>query len=151
MQGNLTWIEPIFDRTQKDVDDAARIIQTRYEELIDDEKKQYINGLKGCLNKSDIERVLNNINYINDFIDVDLMENTVPTNIYTAFTQGIVDNVKRIKEKFAISIDVPEVPLNHWKKWNAIEEILYKAYQIIGRNDYTYVGEKILGDNTDII
>lgn len=53
------WLTPITNRTQNDVDNAIRILKQNALQ-----NSNYTTDLKGCLNKSDMERMLGNVNFL---------------------------------------------------------------------------------------
>ena len=58
------WIPVITDRTQADVDKAKTYKNKVWSALSNDEKTEWLSGLKGAYNASDLNRVGQNINYI---------------------------------------------------------------------------------------
>ena len=54
---SVTWIKPVTDRTQDDVEYAKSLLKKTWKTLSESEKEEYLNGLKGCLNLADLERI----------------------------------------------------------------------------------------------
>ena len=71
----MNWILPVIDRTQDDIDYALNIIKKiRSGNYTDAEFEIWNNGLKGCWNISDSERIANNIQFLGNFLKIDLPE-----------------------------------------------------------------------------
>lgn len=64
------WVEPVTDRTQEDVDHAKELI-AGWHSLTEGQKAEYLAGLKGCLNSTDLERMENNIQILIDVLELD--------------------------------------------------------------------------------
>lgn len=154
----MSWIEPITDRTQADVDRAKYLISKGYVNLTAEEKAEWDAGLKGCFNRSDAERIVNNINLLAEVLEI-----TVPTwvNIpYTPLTQDIDYHIRypiqRIRESYSVYDTTPEVPgySNHWdyQKINDLEQILKDVYTIVESNFYYNSTDEItMGDSVGLI
>lgn len=123
------WIEPIFDRTQADVDYAiAKLAEWR-----DNDTLTEIN-LKGCLNVSDINRIENNITYLSERLNAlyyypETVSKTwnnllVPNN---SDISRIIDNIRELITAFYQDPSAPELPDNMltYKQVNDIEENLH--------------------------
>lgn len=154
----MSWIEPITDRTQADVDRAKYLISKRYVDLTPQEKAEWDAGLKGCFNRSDIERIVNNIGLLAEVLEI-----TVPiwTNIpYTPLTQSIDYYIRfpiqRIREAYSVYDTTPEVPgySDHWdyQKINDLEQILKDVYSTVESNFYYNSTDEItMGDSVGLI
>lgn len=55
------WIEPVTDRTQSDVDRLQYLLAIPYSDLTAEQKTELAQDSKGALNKSDLNRILNDI------------------------------------------------------------------------------------------
>lgn len=53
----ILWMDQVTDRSQSDVDRAILLLSKAWTSYSGDEKIEYINGLKGCLNTSDLKRI----------------------------------------------------------------------------------------------
>lgn len=151
-----TWMPPVTDRTQADVDHARALITTGWENLTADQKSEYLAGLKGCLNISDLFRIENNIQIL---IDVLELENTshvgavpeFPTDTYFSDMQS---NVSAIRAAYCVHADtptVPELPYNTWEKINAVERILADVYEVLSAQFVYYTGEIYSGESIGLI
>ena len=78
---SVTWIKPVTDRTQDDVEYAKSLLKKTWKTLSESEKEEYLNGLKGCLNLADLERIENNIQFLLDALQIDSSSsmNEIPT------------------------------------------------------------------------
>lgn len=106
------WIQPIYDRTQEDVDNKTS---------------------KGYLNIEDLNRIEGNVQELGNLLGLELStivwtHDTLPTK---AQFDRILDNLTSIKERWvgAITIDNPVQPINIFDKVNVIERILYDVYK----------------------
>mgnify|MGYP001771472794 CR=1 FL=1 len=132
----------ITDRKQSDVDRAKQLIEKakNIENLSSSELEEYLGGLKGCYNISDLNRVESAVQYISDLLNNLGYENKVNTKLWEfgeMFTSEHVErylqNIKNIRSAITVSSNVPEVPLSYKPYINAnkIEEILYRINEII--------------------
>ena len=152
----ILWTEAVTNRTQADVDRVKELKAKGYESLTPEEKAEWVAGLKGSLNESDVLRVQNNIQLLSDTLDIGL---TVTTDISKtpaeALWAEIYNNVSAIRASYTIHQDTPvtpQRPLNTYEKWNAIEQILADVYQILTDNfSYTCGGEIYCGDETGLL
>lgn len=107
------WQEPIFDRTQEDVEFAIRKIS----EWIALGKPTEVYDLKGCLNVSDINRIEGNIAYLSER----LTELAYPSGAFSKKwakdglpSEGdinrIIDNVNKIINAFYRPRTAPSLP-----------------------------------------
>lgn len=113
---------------------------------------------KGVLNAVDLNRIESNSKVIADKIAIPVI--TKSWNIgdipRASDFSRIRNNVERIRNGFAIKQDTPECPvqpLNDYKKWNAIEKILFDVNDIYERNKETkiYCGEIYAGEGIGVI
>ena len=151
-----TWIEPVTDRTQADVDYAKELLGKTWHELCDDQKNEYIGGLKGSLNRSDLERIENNIQILLDVLEINSKSyvEKVPEFPNTTYYDKMHENVEAIRSRHAVHTDTPatpELPFNTWNKINAIEKILADVYEIANSQFYYYSDEIYAGDTVGYI
>ena len=64
------WITPINNRTQEDVDKVKMYDELGYENLDTSQQQEWISGMIGALNATDMNRIENNISYINELLSV---------------------------------------------------------------------------------
>lgn len=129
------WIEPIFDRTQEDVDFA---IKTITEWLKDNSQVPY--DLKGCLNVSDINRIENDIEYLSTRLNELYYINGASSRQWDIVklptvgdTERILNNVRLIIEAYNKPDNAPDVPTNMMKydNINDIEKNLYLIKEML--------------------
>ncbi len=126
----MTWIEPVFDRTQADVEYAMRqMAEWRAT------GKTNTFDLKGCLNVNDINRIENNIAYLATnlsslyYFSVPVTKTWERTQIPTSDdVDRILNNVRELNEAFYQSPESPPVPdgLFTISQVNDLEENLYQ-------------------------
>ena len=58
----ILWMTPTMDRTQSDVEYAKQLQNKAWVDFTEEEKQAYLQGLKGSLNVSDLQRIRNNVN-----------------------------------------------------------------------------------------
>lgn len=129
------WIEPIFDRTQRDVRDKTS---------------------KGYLNIDDLNRIESNIDFLGNAIGVEVETVTWNRNMLPTKEQfdRILSDLRSIKESRTIvqTLDIPVQPINTYEKINTIEKILYDVYQnyIMWSDSIMRCGEGYAG-NYDVL
>lgn len=104
-----------------------------YDRTIQDVEQR---NVKGYINATDLNRIEQNTRIIAEYIGISVSVNEnweigeLPrANDY----KRIRDNVQRIRDNYMVYTGTPEVPdqpLNDYKKWNAIERILHDVYTI---------------------
>ena len=129
------WIEPIYDRTQADVDVAMSKI---VEWMRDNKKVRY--DLKGCLNVSDINRIEGNISFLSaklielgystDTTSKEWSRSGIPTK---NDIDRILYNIRSLMTTFYQPTNAPSVPsgMTSYKDINAIEENLYLIKELL--------------------
>jgi len=154
-----SWITPITDRTQADVDRAKYLMEKGYENFTPEEKAEWDAGLKGCLNRSDLERILNNIELLAEVLEINVPHwATIP---YTPVTEDIgyyiLFPVGLIRNAYSVYDTTPPAPNTAnrrltWKIVNDIEQILLDVYTIIMSNFYYDSTDEIeMGDEVGLI
>ena len=66
-----TWEPPVTDRTQTDVNYAKELIAIGWNNMTAEQRTEYLAGLKGCINTSDLSRIENNIQILIDVLELD--------------------------------------------------------------------------------
>lgn len=135
----MSWIEPICDRSQQDVEQRTA---------------------KGYCNAADLNRLENNSREVAalmaadrgwmgqlDFC-TDWQSDSLPTQ---AELERICDNLAALAAGYAACQTTPPPPLpplNHWQKWNAAEQLLEDQRQslLAHRRDKAYSGQLLAGD-----
>ena len=116
------WQEPVFDRTQADVDYAKTQLKLR----------NNTQELKGCVNITDILRIENNTRYLADrlcdlyyFNNITTLDSWVISNIpQTKQINRIINNVAVLRDKYYTPVGATNLPatLLHYEQINAIEQ-----------------------------
>jgi len=151
---SVTWIEPIFDRTQAD---AKRLIELNvkgWHNMTADEKAEWLTISKGALNTSDFQRVENDIHFLSDYLNLGLTthEDDIPWCKTQTYISDLKDNLTAIRSTPYVKHDTPLVPTEPMSgfNWNDVERILYDVYDTIfnlaelrmGESEY-HMGEAI--------
>ena len=153
------WITPIIDRTQADVDRAKELIAKGYSHLTVEEKAEWDAGLKGCFNRSDIDRIMNNIGLLGEVLEISVptWNNPPYTPLQQDISLKILYPVSIIRGAYSVYEDTPPAPslaLTNldYKVVNDIEKILLDVYTIIMSNFYyDYTDEITMGDEVGLI
>ena len=151
----LLWQQTVTDRSQNDVNRVLELLEKGCQNFSDSEKSEWIGGLKGALNTSDLERIQNNIQLLSDVLEIGLTVSAVPELPTTSFFDEILQNVAAIREAYMAYTTTPANPthpLNTYSKWNDIEQILTDVYTILLNNFCYYCGSEIYaGDETGLL
>ena len=138
------WKIPITNRTQNDVDRVIYLNQkVQTNTATADELTEWKNDLKGAFNLSDQERIINNMNIINDVLETNL---TIPesTNFITKtwWTQ-ILNCVQAERDAYLTYTTTAKTPstMNTFQNINDIESILADIYSILNAQFFKYCGE----------
>lgn len=142
------WITPVTDRTQADVDHARELLTAGWDNLTVEQREEYMDGLKGCINAADLARIENNMQIL---IDVLELQNTshvdaVPELPSESYYADMKDNIAAIRAAYFVHKDtpeVPELPFNTWQDYNAIEQILNDVYEVVSSQFNYYAGTEI--------
>lgn len=131
------WIDPIYDRTQEDVEFAIRTISEWIKT-----KSHNVYDLKGCFNVSDINRIENNILYLSEKLNEWGFSVSVFTRQWSMSDmptrtdiERIIRNIRNILNAFYVSSDAPLLPSNilTYNDANHIEENLYLVKYLLDR------------------
>lgn len=143
----MPFIQPITDRSILDIQKLQEYDEIGYKNLTTEQKNEWLSGMKGALNSSDLNRIESNQQYI-----LNLLSNqyilTFKTNwLMTDFVEDsdenrILMNLKTLMQPFNFEEEpqVPEKPLNYFEKINQIESIILQMY-----DKYNERGESIRG------
>ena len=146
------WIEPVIDRTQEDVEEAQRILTAGWDALDETDRQKWNAGLKGALNRSDLERIESDIQVLSEKLYLGLKKNEIssdfPAESYFSRLKENVDKIREMKIVHSDTPNVPELPFNTYEKINDIERILLDAYEILRLNFHHYAGEEIYAGDT---
>lgn len=123
------WIEPIFDRTQNDVESAIKQIALWKANGVDKPSE-----LKGCLNMGDLNRIEKDIQFLSDTLSSLYYFSDVSTKTWQRSTLPTAKEITRILNNIQILInsfyqreDAPDLPTTvlSYEHLNSIEENLY--------------------------
>lgn len=139
----VAWIDPIYDRSQADVDRIKELNRIGYHNMTADEKTEWLLDSKGALNTSDLTRIENNVQILSDVFELDLTtyDGNIPEVPMTDYYANLRSNAQEIRDTGYIHADTPTVPsspLNAYSKWNDIEKILYDVHKVLTDNFFHY-------------
>lgn len=141
----MSWQKPIFDRNQDDVYKVYDLNnKIRLGTATDEEKQEWASDLKGAFNKSDMERIVNNISELKNILSVDLTVPTVQEFPTSSWFNSVLQATEKLRSSALIHQDtpaVPSIPINIYDKVNDIEKILFDIYDIFNNKFYHYCGE----------
>lgn len=131
----MPFIQPITDRTILDIDKLQEYDEIGYKNLTTEQKNEWLSGMKGALNSSDLNRIESNQQYIFTLLSNQYIL-TFKTNwLMTEFVEDsdenrILMNLKTLMQPFNFEEEpqVPEKPLNYFEKINQIENIILQMY-----------------------
>ena len=150
----------ITDRTQADVDYAARLNAAGWDAMTEDQQAQWTLGLKGAYNASDLNRVGNAVIYVAGRLEdagyyvpvdpkIDWLESDIPTE--SSMVRYLKD-VETIRNTLTVRPNTPEVPEDMvgltYEEANDIERILLIVDALITNmiNAYFYSNEINCGE-----
>lgn len=135
----------ITDRTQADVDRVRQLAQKGFGNMTADEKTEWLNGLKGAYNASDLNRVGAAVAYVAGrltgygyAVSVDPRQDWQMADIPTpeSMTAYLAD-VATLRAALTVAAGTPEVPEDMerltWKEANDIEKILVDVDELLTR------------------
>lgn len=126
----------ITDRTQADVSYVARLAAKGWSGMTEDERAQWLTGLKGAYNATDLNRVGNAVTYVAGRLeeagyapDIDPKINWTVSDIPTeSQMETYLDNVRALRSAFTVPDSVPQVPADMdgltYQEANDIERII---------------------------
>ena len=154
----MSWIKPIFNRNSNDVLKVQTYDTIGFQYLSDEQKQEWMGGLKGALNFNDLNRIENNMEFLANLYEIENMNfktNWSCIDIPSRLDfQRIVVNLKVLET----TPKIPDLPLNSYQKINDLEKILYDLYWVyengslaFARNDEKFKSELYSNDNITII
>lgn len=158
----MTWEEPIINRVKSDVDKVEEYDQIGYVNLMDDQKAEWMRGMIGALNATDLNRIESNQQYIlrllsNEYKLPSKTNWTMTDFVSEVDEDRILSNLRILIQPFDLGeINIPEKPLNYFEKINIIENILLQIYdKYYSKVEYygflTDEGQNFLVDEGDLI
>ena len=154
-------MEFVYDRNLIDVQEAreykTKILTSGFNSLTEEEKTAWLNGLKGCLNYTDLNRIEINCKTLSDIFNLELVTKidwVVGDFPKQEDFERIKNNVQTLRDTKYIRSNTPytpDIPLNRYDKINDIEKILLDVYEVynsnlvnvIYMNDEIYINEQI--------
>ena len=151
----LIWMNPVTDRSQSDVNRVLELLKKGWDNFDTDEKTEWLSGMKGALNLSDMQRIQNNIQLLSDVLELNLTVSDVPEHPNETFLTSVLNNAEIIRNAYMIhsyTPQTPSMPVNTYQKLNDIEKILGDVYGILLNNFNYYCGSEIYsGDDTGLL
>jgi len=149
----IQWIPAIKNRSQSDIDRVKELLAKNWENMTELEKSEWLSGMKGAFNISDMARIENNVQLLSDVLELGLITfvNNLPEIPNSTYFTQLRANIATIRSAYAIHTttpNVPEQPINDYIKINAIEQILSDVHDILLSNFYYYCGTEIYAGNS---
>lgn len=131
----MTWITPITDRTQEDIEILKKYELIGYNNLSESQKEIWRLGMRGALNATDLNRIEINTQYLANLLDVNGLEIKRNWEIkdicLDADFNRILGNIDILKDQFCLDFEyeillpeTPDIPINDYEKLNQVEYIL---------------------------
>lgn len=127
----MTWIEPIYNRKQSDVDYAHylnnKVAQSGLASLSPAELIQWSAGsLIGCLNSGDLNRIESNIQYLSGVLNDYGYKQTMSNKLDWASKDfPYLDELRRIIYNIQILLDTYHPPTKGGKCWAELEHLTW--------------------------
>lgn len=125
-----TWTNPVYDRTQSDVDYAKQQLALKINNV----------DYKGCFNVSDINRIENNTRYLADMLVSLYYFNALTTSSWSRsglpskkHIDNIISNIRTMWNKWAKPPDAEELPstLLTYEQVNNIEKNIFLLKEML--------------------
>ena len=124
--------EFITDRTEADVQLVKELRQKYLDGTITEEEKAlFAQDLKGARNRSDLLRILINMEYLAEMFTIDYDIDELPEIPNANYIQEMRDWVAYFRSNLPIHADTPftpKLPINTYKKMNDLEKILFDIH-----------------------
>lgn len=136
----------VYDRTQADVNRVKTLAEKGFSKMTQAEQTEWIAGMKGALNLSDLRRIVNAMVYIAGGLGVSISTKSVPSMPKAAFYKTMLSDIAKLRSTTLVYADTPETPVrpvNTYQKVNDIEHILHDMYSIIANQYCYYSGNEI--------
>lgn len=147
----------IYDRTEKDVERVKELRSIGWKNLSEKQRKEWLDGLKGAFNLSDVKRNENNCYVLTQLLNVSLVtyRDNLPEYPNYEYFENLRKNVQALRDvgyRFSDTPEVPKQPINTYQKINDIEKILHDVYEVYNSNFTYYAGEGLYaGENTNLL
>lgn len=144
----IEWKREVTNRSQSDVFRIKALLEKGWISMDDSERTEWLSGMKGSLNRSDLERIENNVQLLSDVLELDLTTyfDEIPDIPTQTYFSTLLSNVESIRNAYSIHQTTPvtpEAPVNSFEKINAIEQILADVHGILLNNFSYYCGTEI--------
>lgn len=131
----MAWTQPITNRTILDIDKLQEYDEIGYKNLTNDQQAEWLLGMKGALNASDLNRIESNQQFILNLLSAQysltFRTNWLMTNFVEDSDENrILSNLKTLMQPFDLDAQMvaPDKPLNYFEKINQIENIILQMY-----------------------
>lgn len=142
----------VYDRTQADVDRVKVLAEKGFSGMTETEQTEWLAGMKGALNLSDLTRIVNAMTIIAGWLSVSISTKSVPSMPKAAFYKSMLADIEKMRSATPVhsgTPQTPERPVNTYQKVNDIEHILHDMYSIISNQYCYYAGTELYaGDST---
>lgn len=142
---DTTLLSLITDRTQADVGRVRQLAQKGFGNMTEDEKKEWLNGIKGAYNASDLNRVGAAVAYVGGrltgygyAVTVTPKQDWTGSDIPTAGQMAAyLRDVSALRGAIAVMASTPPTPDSAsgltWQEANNIEQILLDVDELLNR------------------
>jgi hypothetical protein len=147
----------VYDRTAEDVARVKELRMIGWQNLSDEQKQEWLGGLKGAFNLSDVKRNENNCFVLAQLLNVSLVtyRDNLPKHPDREYFENLRKNVQALRDvgyRFIETPEVPPQPINTYQKVNDLEKILHDVYEVYNSNFTYYAGEGLCaGDDTNLL
>lgn len=131
----MSWTQPITDRTILDIDKLQEYDEIGYIYLRQEQQEEWLLGMKGALNASDLNRIESNQQYILNLLSSQYSLSFKTNWQMTDFVEDsdenrILSNLRTLMQPFDLDAQLvaPNKPLNYFDKINKIENIILQMY-----------------------
>lgn len=136
----MPWEMPITNRTNEDVDRIEEYDEIGYAYLDNGQKAEWLSGMIGALNATDLNRIESNQQFILNLLSgqyhLPFKTNWQMIDFVTENDEKrILNNLKVLMNPFDFDKSkLPETPLNEFNKINTIESVLLDAFNDFNAN-----------------
>ena len=135
----MSWIEPIFDRTLQDISNVksqlAYIQQTGWSTLSATEKNNFLGELRGTFGKTTLERIINNIYYLEEVLLAHGYNPVLPMRLGKSWSFSSIVTFNQLKGLVADVQALVDCSYNTIR--NLPKDVTYLDYQMV--NDIEHV------------
>lgn len=147
----MSWITPITDRTQSDVDRVLELNRKlRDNTITDEELTEWKTSLKGSFNLSDMERLTTNLSILDELLGTNLTMPDIVNIPRENWFRLFLNNLEVVRNSYIVyekTPAVPTIPINTYKKFNDIEQVMLDIYTIINSRFFYCCGQDFYSGN----